>query len=110
MIKDGTNKGGVAEGGGVAYIDWTVAKVSFLIFVMTQSDRLSGFLSILTLRGFRDYVHQAQVSRNEFQFEVHPKLRGDPGPVLFLCHWVKLFPEGSLIGSGEGRQIAHVVL
>ena len=66
MVKDHTNKGSVAEGGGVAYIDWTVAKVSFLIFVMTQSERQSGFLSILTLQGFRDYVHQAQVSRNEF--------------------------------------------
>ena len=46
---------------------------------MTQSDRLSGFLSILTLQGFRDYVHQAQVSHNEFQFEAHPKLRGGMG-------------------------------
>ena len=97
-------------GGGVAYIDWTVDKVSFVICVTTQLNRLSGFLSILTLQGFHDYVHQAQVSRNEFQFEAHPKLRGDPGPVLSLCHLVTLFPEGSLIGSSEGRQIAHVVL
>ena len=43
MVKDGTNKGSMAGVGGVANIDWTVAKVSFLIFVMTQSDRLSGF-------------------------------------------------------------------
>ena len=60
-------------GGGTAYIDWTVDKVSFVIFVMTQSDRLSGFLSILTLQGFHDYVHQAQVSRTEFQIEAHPR-------------------------------------
>ena len=59
MVKDGTNKGSVAKGGGVAYIDWTAANVSFLIFVMTQLVRLFGFLSILTLQGFRDYVHQA---------------------------------------------------
>ena len=77
---------------------------------MTQSDRLSGFLSILTLQGFRDCVHQAQVSHNEFQFEAHPKLGGDTGPVLSLCHWVKLYQEGFLIGSGEDRQIIHVVL
>ena len=100
----------IRGGGDVAYIYRTVDKVSFVIHVMMQSERLSEFLSILTLQGFRDYVHQAQVSRNEFQFGAHPKLRGDPGPVLSLCHWVKLYPEGSLIGSGEGRQIAHVVL
>jgi len=35
-------------GGGGAYIDRTVDKVSFVIFVMTQSDRLPRFLSILT--------------------------------------------------------------